>query len=277
MIRLAILIGLFGLAACSGQVAPAASLPERSARPMRIVSLDYCADQYVLKLVDRERILAVSPDAVKSFSYMREAALGVPSVRPFAEDVLIARPDLIVRSYGGGPNAAAFFERAGVPVLNVGWAGDLDGVRRVTLEMAEGLGEPERGAQIVADMEARLAAVSPDERQISALYMTPFGVTTGPGSLVHEMLLAAGLDNFQEAPGWQPLPLERLAYERPDMVVAAFFDAGSGSKDAWSAMRHPLARVQVRDLSSVQLEGAWTSCGAWFLVDAIEALAEGAP
>ena len=244
---------------------------------MRIVSLDYCADQYVLKLVDRERILAVSPDAVKSFSYMREAALGVPSVRPFAEDVLIARPDLIVRSYGGGPNAAAFFERAGVPVLNVGWAGDLDGVRRVTLEMAEGLGEPERGAQIVTDMEARLAAISAGERTRRALYMTPFGVTTGPGSLVHEMLVAAGLDNFQETAGWHPLPLERLAYERPDMVVAAFFDAGSGSKDAWSAMRHPVARAQVRDLPSVQLEGAWTSCGAWFLVDAIEALAEGAP
>ncbi len=274
MIRLAILIGLFGLAACSGQVAPAASLPERA---VRIVSLDYCADQYVLKLVDRERILAVSPDAVKSFSYMREAAIGVPSVRPFAEDVLIVRPDLIVRSYGGGPNAAAFFERAGVPVLNVGWAGDLDGVRRVTLEMAEGLGEPERGAQIVADMAARLAEISPDERQIRALYMTPFGVTTGPGSLVHEMLLAAGLDNFQEAPGWHPLPLERLAYERPGMVVAAFFDSDNGSRDAWSAMRHPVARAQVRDLPNVHLEGAWTSCGAWFLVDAVEALAAGAP
>ena len=274
MTRLVILFGLFWLAACSGQVAPAASMPERA---MRIVSLDYCADQYVLKLVDAERILAVSPDAVKPFSYMREAAVGVPTVRPFAEDVLIAGPDLIVRSYGGGPNAAAFFERAGVPVLNVGWASDLDGVRAVMQNMAEGLGEPERGAQIVADMDARLAAVLPAQDDRRALYMTPFGVTTGPGSLVHEMLVAAGLRNYQEAQGWHPLPLERLAYERPDMVVAAFFEGDSGSKDAWSAMRHPVARAQVRDLPSVQLEGAWTSCGAWFLVDAVEALAEGAP
>ena len=91
-------------------------------RAQRIVSLDYCADQYVLKLADREQILAISPDAVKDFSYMQDAAVGVPTVRPVAEDVLILKPDLIVRTYGGGPNAAAFFKRAGVPVLQVGWA-----------------------------------------------------------------------------------------------------------------------------------------------------------
>ena len=80
---------------------------------MRIVSLDFCADQYVLKLADREQILAVSPDAVREFSYMRETAQGLPTVRSVAEDVLILKPDLVVRSYGGGPKAGDFFERAG--------------------------------------------------------------------------------------------------------------------------------------------------------------------
>ncbi|MCA8893462.1 MAG: ABC transporter substrate-binding protein, partial [Hyphomonas sp.] len=71
------------------------------------VSLDYCADQYVLKLADREQILAISPDGDKEFSYMHEAAEDVPTVRPVAEDVLVLKPDLVVRAYGGGPNAEA--------------------------------------------------------------------------------------------------------------------------------------------------------------------------
>ena len=84
------------LSACS-QVA------ERGAdAPRRIVSLDYCADQYVLKFADREDILALSPDAGKRFSYMRAAAEGIPTVRPRTADVLALQPDLVVRTYGGG-------------------------------------------------------------------------------------------------------------------------------------------------------------------------------
>ncbi len=270
MVRLAILIALFWLAGCTRQGAP---VPERPERAMRIVSLDLCADQYVLKLVDRARILGVSPDAAKPFSYMRGAAQGIATVRPLAENVLIRKPDLVVRSYGGGPNAAALFERAGVPVLEVGWAGDMQAVRRVTREVAEGLGERQRGEQVIADMDARLAAIARSEKTQTGLYMTPYGVTTGPGSLVHEMLVAAGLNNFQTEPGWRQIPLERLAYEQPDMIAAAVFGDGSADTARWSAMRHPVARAQMQDLPVVALEGAWTSCGGWFLVDAIEALA----
>ena len=86
------------VAACTGERA----LPERQAGgpPMRIVSLDFCADQYVLKLADRGSILALSPEAVMAHSYLREQAAGLRSVRPLAEDAIALQPDLVVRSYG---------------------------------------------------------------------------------------------------------------------------------------------------------------------------------
>ncbi len=268
---------IFALAAC-GERTPDA-LQQTSERPQRIVSLDYCADQYVLKLVDRERILAVSPDATKHFSYMRETAVGLPTVRPIAEDVLILKPDLVVRSYGGGANATAFFERAGIPVLNVGWATNIDGaeihsIPGVLAHMAEGLGSPERGKEVTAEFKQRLAAIRGRTNQ-TTLYMTPAGVTTGPGSLVHEMLVAAGLVNFQKKPGWQSLPLEHLAYEQPDIIAAAFFETLTNHPKGWSASRHPVARAQLDDRQVVPLQGAWTACGGWFLMDAVEALAAG--
>lgn len=241
----------------------------QSTKPMRVVSLDYCADQYVLKLVDRSRILGVSPDAVKQFSYMRAAAKGVPSIKPLAEDIILLKPDLIVRSYGGGPNATAFFEQVGIPVLNVGWAYDLEGIKNVTMQMAEGLGEPEKGQIIVDEMTTRLEAIPSAQSKLAAMYITPGGVTTGPGSLVHEMLIAAGFTNFQTESGWRSLPLERLAYKQPDLVAAASFNR----KGTWSASRNPIARKLIKNTPTVPLEGAWTSCGSWFLVDAIEALA----
>lgn len=275
-----------GLAACSGENPDVADPgiadngpPDQ--RPQRIVSLDYCADQYVLKFVDRERILAVSPDADADFSYMREAAAGVATVRPLAEDVLLLKPDLVVRSYGGGPNAAAFFERAGVPVLNVGWASDLEAVKAVIVQMADGLGEEARGRAVVAGMEARLSAVKnasvrDNAPSQTALYITSGGVTTGPGSLIHEALEAAGLENFQAAPGWREIPLERLAYDQPDIVAAAFFDTWAHHMGPWSTARHPMIRSGLRGAETVTLDAAWTSCAGWFLTEAVEALARGA-
>lgn len=273
MSRLAILLLAAFLSACG--TAPAPTQADTS-RPIRIVSLDYCADQYVLKFVDRDRILAVSPDAAKDFSYMRAAAEGVPTVRPVAEDVLLRKPDLVVRSYGGGPDAARFFERAGIPVLDVGWAPDVPAVMANVQRMADALGAHERGEAVVADMRARLAALPETARGKTVLYMTPAGVTSGPGSLVHEMILAAGLKNFQTAPGWRSIPLERLAYEQPDIIAAAFFGTKTNHPDAWSPMQHPVARAELADRKVVSLEGSWTSCNGWFLMDAIEALSEGA-
>ncbi|MEM9407966.1 MAG: ABC transporter substrate-binding protein [Acidobacteriota bacterium] len=256
-------------ACCLATLFAASAVAEESAP--RVISLDYCADQYVLGMVPRSRILGLSPDAEKPFSYFRDRARGLPKVRPRAEDVLLAQPDLIVRSYGGGPNAAAFFQRAGLEVIQVPFSNDLGAVRESALFMARSLGVPERGEELVRDLDARLEEIAARARPSrSALYMTPSGATTGPGTLVHEMLVAAGLENFEELPGWRSISLERLAYEQPDMVAAAFFD--SNTTALWSPMRHPVARSQTVHRPTVHLEGAWTACGAWFLIDAIEAM-----
>ncbi len=241
--------------------------------PQRVVSLDYCADQFVLELLPRANILALSPDAAKEFSYRRDAASGLPTVRPVAEDVLALQPDLVIRSYGGGPRAAAFFERAGVPVLQMPFANSIDDIRQMVVTVANGLGVPERGIEVRNAMDKRLAAIPSAGTAKQALYMTPNGVTSGTGTLIDDMLLAAGLVNFEQRAGWHALPLEALAYEQPDLIVAAFFDQESRHPLMWSAARHPVAQRQLRERETVMLQGAWTSCGGWFLLDAIEALA----
>lgn len=245
---------------------------------MRIVSLDFCADQYVIKLADPEQILAVSPNAVSHYSFMRDEAKGLPTVRPIAEDVLIMKPDLVVRSFGGGPNSAAFFERAGIPVLQVGWASTIDGeeagsIPSLVQEMAAGLGQSERGEEIVAEFRERLSAIKARSAGESVLYMTPGGVTTGPGSLVHEIIVAAGLDNFQTESGWRSLPLERLVYEQPDLVATAYFESVTNRPNSWSSARHPIAQALINKPDVVRLEGAWSACGGWYLLNAVEALA----
>ena len=269
-----------------GGCSPGASAPNvGDGRPERIVSLDFCADQYVLRFADRRRILALSPDAERDFSYLSKRAAGLPTVRPVAEDVIVLKPDLVVRSYGGGPQAPAMFARAGVPVHTVGWAEDFPAILQTIKDTAQALDAADEGHRVAVETRRRREALrSPDPPartqghppRPTALYMTPAGVTSGPGSLIHEMLIAAGLDNFQTLPGWRTLPLERLAYEQPDLIAAAFFQSLTNHPSGWSPSRHPVAQTQLAQRTVVPIEGAWTACGAWFLMDAVEALASAA-
>jgi iron complex transport system substrate-binding protein len=269
------LAAALGAASCAPP--PAAPPPGPPAPPRRVVSLDYCADQFVLKLADRDQIAGLSPDAGKDFSFMRGAAAGLPQVRSTGEDVLAARPDLVVRSYGGGPGVEHLLARAGVGVAQLGHAGDFAGVRANVRAMALALGHPARGEALIAQMDARLAAIAARPPSgLEALYVTPGGVTTGAGSLVHVLIEAAGLENFERQPGWRPIPLERLAGERPDLIALGLFGAAGHQPDAWSPMRHPIAQRQMAQQPVAAVEGAWTACGGWFLVEAVEALAEGA-
>ncbi|MDT0575937.1 ABC transporter substrate-binding protein [Croceicoccus sp. F390] len=217
-----------------------------SGAAQRIVSLDYCADQYVLRFADRQDIFALSLDAQETFSCMGDRAEGIATVRPRTADVLALRPDLVVRSYGGGAEAAAFLHRAGVPVVQLGFPATIGDVREEVRRVGIRLGGPDRAQAIADQMDSRLAALPARSGKTTiALYMTPAGVTTGEGSLVHEMLLAA-----------------------------AFLEQTATQIDSWSAARHPVARAQLRDLPVAKLEEAWTSCGASFRRGAVEALAQ---
>jgi len=265
------------LLACSGGEERAPSASQGSGKPQRIVSLDYCADQYVLRFADRADILALSIDADKRFSYLREEAKGLRKVRPRAADVLALEPDLIVRSYGGGPNVAGFMGRAGVPVVQIGFPHNIDEVRGEVLRIGKELGESEEAREVVESLDRRLAVLTERGSDApKALYMTPGGVTAGEGTLIHELMVAAGLANFHAQPGWSPIPLERLAYERPELVVAAFFESQRNDINNWSAIRHPVAEAQMRELPVASLDGAWTACGGWFLIDAVEAMSQAA-
>ncbi len=264
--------------AMSAMPAMNADATEPAGKASRIVSVDFCADQFLLALADRDRILALSPDATRSFSYLRREAEGLPSIRPRAEDLILSGADLVVRSYGGGPNLGRLLAKARVGMLQVGWAQDLNDIKALVRALAKGLGEPERGERLVREMEARIEAVARrvararSSKAPTALYTTPSGTTSGPGSLMHEIMISAGFSNFETRPGWRPLPLERIAYEKPDRVIAGFFDQPD-TDNRWSPMRHPVARKGLGALPTVQLPGAYLTCGGWFILDALEALA----
>ena len=228
-----------------------------------VVSLDYCADQFVLGLADRDQILAVSKDAAKPFSHLRARAEGLRQIRNATEDVIALQPDLVIRSWGGDARALGFYEKLGIRTFQIGYASDLEGAGRITREAGAALGHAERAEALVAAMPAPAAP-----KDITALYMTPSGVTAGQGTMVDSILTAAGLTNAETQPGWRSVSLEDLVLSPPSAILTAFFGFDNDASDQWSTSRHPvLKRLLAGADTRIAMDESQLTCPAWFVAD----------
>ena len=183
----------------------------------------------------------------------------------------MARPDVVVRYWGGDPALLRGLERRGVPVVTVSDATNFDGVRANVRAVAEGLGRPEAADPLVAEMDADLAAGS-GLRTRSALYLTAGGFTAGAGTLIHAMLTAAGLRNAAPAPGFGPVSIEGLVMHPPARFVLGFFD--DVRRDRRGRGRHPALARRMAERPTVSLPSSEISCPAWFAARAARRLAE---
>jgi len=250
-----------------------ACAPAAHAEPRRIVSLDYCADQFVLALADRDQIAALSRGALRDDSYFRARATGIRQTRGTLEEVLALRPDLVIRNWGGPWDAQQVYARFGVPVLQVGDTPDFAAARADLLDAAQSLGHPERGAQFARDLDTRLARLSAQRSGAPVMYLSGGGAVAGQGTMMDAMITAAGGRNVRTEASWQVLPLERLIETPPALIALGFFDSGRDRINAWSPSRHPALRRALANARTVSLPPATISCEAWYAIDAAEIIA----
>ena len=249
-----------------------------AAKP-RALSLDYCADQYLLKLADPAQIAALSRGADKDYSYMRDAAQPYKKIRPTLEEAAPFEPDIVLRQWGGGANAERAFSRFGAKVVTLGYPENFDGVKANVRLVAGVLDQQEEGDALIAEIERRLTALKrkATEQRVEALYVTPGGVTAGGHTMINAIMSAAGVVNIAAERGeiyWPALPAETLILDPPGLVIAGFFHAADEHINHWSASRHPVFRKLFNRTPTVSLSPDTISCAAWFSLDAAEAIAE---
>ncbi|RDJ26903.1 ABC transporter substrate-binding protein [Bosea caraganae] len=272
MKRAALLLGL-SLAAIGG---PARSL-DAPVKPARIVSLNMCTDELVLRLAEPGAIASVtwlSQDPRNA--NMAKLARTIPANHGLVEEVLALKPDLVVAGAYTTRSTVALLKRVGVPVREFGVPRNLAEMRAQIAEMAALLGQPGRGQALIAEIDGRLAALAarrgPDHPK--AIVLRPNGFTTGRGSLVDEILTAAGFSNLAAELGidnYGQIALETVALGGADILILNTTPGGPPSL-AHEILNHPvLARLSDR-LKLVALPSKLWTCAGPAVVDAIELL-----
>ncbi len=271
-----------GLAAAV--ISTAAAPPSRTADlvPQRIVSLNLCIDQLVLDLVPRERIAGLSFLAADpSMSVMHEAANGIPGLQGSAEEILALNPDLILAGEYSTKATVDLLRRLGHRVVTVPMASSFEDIRKAVRIVAEAAGDSARGTQAIADFDRSLADIQTKATlpRITAVAMQVNSLASGPGSLIDEVLEAAGYENIARTAilgrgGY--LPLERLVTAPPDLIVLA--NSGDDFRTVLGDnLRHPSFVRLTGSQMSVHLPMAQWLCGTPRIVSAVKTLRDLSP
>ncbi|MBB2203842.1 ABC transporter substrate-binding protein [Gluconacetobacter takamatsuzukensis] len=243
----------------------------------RIVSLNLCTDQLLLQLVPARDIAGLSPLARDcAYSVMCLQARSVPAIRPSAEAVVAARPDLVVGGRYASVTALLAARQAGMPVELFDPVERLADVPDQIAAVANAAGVPERGRALVDAFRARLAAYpvsAGGNGAPSAMIYAANGFVTRAGSLADDMLVRAGFRNAANGlDGRHALgvSLESLLARPPDLLVVARSDVGISLAQA--VLDHPALRDAFPAAHRLSLPDRLWLCGLPQTLDTLDKL-----
>lgn len=228
-------------AALASACAPAPAREAARVHPT-IVSLNPCSDAVLAEVADPGQLLAISSWSQDPAS----SSMDVAAARRFratggtVEEVLALHPDVVVAGSFIAPATRAAFARLGVRIETVGIAHSIAESEAQVRDVARIAGHPERGAAMVARIEAALAraAPPPGARPVPALMWQGGGMVPGDDTLVADMMRRTGFASVSREMGRHQadkLPLELVLAHPPRVIFAAGDERGNEDR----MLRHP--------------------------------------
>ena len=250
----------------------------QAAEPVRVVSLNVCADQLLLELASPEQITALTHLATDSdAAYHHKRAVGYAQTRRTAEEVLALAPTLVIAGSFGQDHTIALLRQQGLRVEKMPIAQTLEEMFENIVLVGDWLGKNNKGELLVASLKRRLKLLpSTQSPQPLAAIFDANGYTVGESSLRGQMLTLAGFDNLATQIGvthYGKIPLESLLVKAPDVLIDSPYSEGTYSR-AQALPKHPALRRSQLAPVVIPLEVNSTICAGPWTIDNIETLAK---
>lgn len=249
-------------------------------RPQRIVSINLCTDELLMRIVDPSRIASITYLSKQPIN----APLGLGDITSrlkvnhgLAEEVLLQEPDLILAGRYSATTAVSLLRRLGYKIITFDPELTLDDMRANIRKLGEAVGESARAEQVIADFDTRLAQlqaeIPADEKPVFA----DIGVNNyiaGENTLYTHIVNAAGYRTLGQALGFEGfryVSLEQILSVEPALMSAATPWTNPPSMSTL-ALGHPALRKRMNDIPQVTIPERYTTCGAPSALGAVEIL-----
>lgn len=276
----AVLAALFSLALLPGCSRSSRSTEGRevaSGPPVRIVSMNPCVDAILREVAAPSQIAAIShySQDPRATSVPTEWAKAYPGVGDAAEDVLSARPDLVIAGPHIAPETLAALKRMGVPMVSTTVPATVAESEAQISEIATRIGQPERGRALIQRIEQAMARMKTGAgKRPVALIWQDAGLVPGTGTLADELLRDAGFRSASAEMNlaiWDMVSVEQILLDPPDILMtgsAGMESDGTGRGDVLS----PVLAKAGRHIMIAEFPSRLLHCAGPTIIDAADQL-----
>lgn len=242
-------------------------------------------NQVVVEAGFGDKIVAVDTQSAALDGYNKE----VPQfdlLTPDNEALAALSPDIVFVSgisMAHGENPFQPLIDLGVTVVNVPTAASIDDIRKGVTFVCDVLGAQDKGAEMVAGMDATIDEVKkisntiPEEERKSVYFEiapAPQPYSFGSGVYLNELIETIGAENvFADQPGWLRVEVESAVATNPDVILTnvTYIDDPVGevlSRSGWEAVN------AVKSESVYPIDNFASSLPNHHVADALKQMAE---
>lgn len=253
------------------------------AHAQRLVSLNLCIDQMLLRFAPREQIASLTYFAGKpQMSPLAAQAQGIAQNHGLVEEVIPLAPTRVLVGEYGAREAAQLLQNLGYQVERVPLPYALDDIEAHLNRFAQLLNQPpalvayREQWQTRRDALEQQAAATSERQKPWALMLGPNNVAPAKATLEHQLLTLAGFRNWAARSGKQGfinISLEQLVMDPPDLVIVDRVAAENFSL-AHEVLRHPALAAALARGRVASLPGNLTVCPAPNINQLLSALVE---
>lgn len=249
-------------------------------RPQRIVSMNLCTDELLMRIVDPSRIASITYLSQQPIN----APLGLGGIASklkvnhgLAEEVLMQEPDLVLAGRFTATTAVSLLRKLGYTIIIFEPELTLDDMRANIRKLGEAVGESVRAEQVIADFDKRLSELQAQIPAGDRPVFADIGVNNfiaGENTLYTHIVNAGGYRTLGQALGFQGfrnVQLEEVLSVEPALMSAATPWTNPPSLSTL-ALGHPALRKMLEKTPQVAIPERYTTCGAPSSLGAVEIL-----
>ena len=191
----------------------------------RVVSLNLCADAYLMAFAKPEQILGLTQQSSDpTLSAFVEEASNFPVSGGRMANILEQQPDIIIINNYSAPPNKALMDRLGIKIVKLDAANSYQSARTEILQLGKAIHRLEAAKAYLAQLDKELE----DARHTELTYMPSIinyqrrGIVVGETHILDDIIQLAGAQNLGRDTGRTigPMSLENLIRLKPDYVLS---------------------------------------------------------
>lgn len=240
--------------------------PARADDLPRVVSLNLCADSYLMAFADKAQVLALTPQARDaSLSAFHEAAHDYPISDGQIESIAALQPDLVIVSSYSDPMRNRLVTTLGIEVVTLDAANSYAAARDEIIQLGTAIGRLPQARAYLARLDGQMAALTPPRtrpRRARILPLQRRNLTIGGGHIVDDIISLAGGENIGRRNTEMPIgriTLEHALTAKADFILSAYRNARPDTR-GMEFLTHPALKLAYPADKRLSLDGNLLTC-----------------